>query len=133
MAKKMEVQARQEQSPAELERVAPVQTVPFDADIYERDDALVVIADLPGCDERSVDIGVEQGVLTIEGRVEPDNEKDYRLEVAEYRPCHFRRSFTLSNEVDVASIQASMRDGVLRLVLPKAPEARTRKIEVKTG
>jgi len=133
MADKMEVQKQQDQAPAEREPTSSVQAVPFDADIYERDDALVVVADLPGCDGESVDIEVESGLLTIEGRVEQQDERDYRLEFAEYTPCNFRRSFTLSNEVDADGIEATMKDGVLRLVLPKAKEARTRKIEVKTG
>ncbi len=134
MATNMEVQKREDQAPTKAQRVASVQAVPFDADIYERDDALVVVADLPGCDEQSVDIGVERGVLTIEGRVEPEEEdKSYRLDFAEYTPSNFRRSFILSSEVNVDAIEASMKDGVLRVALPKVEEARTKKIAVKTG
>jgi HSP20 family molecular chaperone IbpA len=133
MAKKMEVEKRGDRSPSEAERVFCEETVPFDADIYEREDALVVVADLPGCDEQSVDLQVERGVLTIDGRVEAENERDARLDFAEYRPANFRRSFTLSNEVNSDGIEAALKDGVLRLVLPKAEEARARTIEVKTG
>jgi HSP20 family molecular chaperone IbpA len=133
MAKKMEVEKRGDHSPVEAERVFCEEAVPFDADIYERKDALVVVADLPGCDEQSVNIQVERGVLTIDGRVEAEDESDARLDFAEYRPANFRRSFTLSSKVKSDGIEATLKDGVLRVVLPKAEEVQARTIEVKTG
>jgi HSP20 family molecular chaperone IbpA len=133
MADKQELEKREQQSPAEVESRNAVDAVAPDADVIEQEQALVVVADMPGCDDQSVDIHVERGILTIEGRAHHEREEGYRLEVAEYRPTSYRRSFTLSNQVDVSKIEASMKDGVLRIVLPKAEEARVRKIQVQTS
>jgi HSP20 family molecular chaperone IbpA len=133
MADKQELEKREQQSPAEVEARDAADTVAPDADVIEQEHALVVVADMPGCDDQSVDIHVERGILTIEGRADQETEKGYRLEVAEYSPTSYRRSFTLSNQVDVSKIEASMKDGVLRIVLPKAEEARVRKIQVQTS
>jgi HSP20 family protein len=100
-------------------------------DIYEQDDETVLVADMPGVDEKSVDITLEKNVLTIKG-LRRDME-GYGLAYSEYGVGDYERTFALSDEVDRNKIQASMKDGVLRLVLPKAEEARTRKIAVKTG
>jgi HSP20 family protein len=101
-------------------------------DIYEQDDETVLVADMPGVDEDSVDITLEKNVLTIKGYVEEMME-GYGLAYSEYGVGDYERTFALSDEVDRNKIQASMKEGVLRLVLPKAEEARTRKITVKTG
>ena len=86
---------------------------------------------MPGCDQKSVDIRVERGVLTIEGNVGAEAEEGHSLSFAEYTPTNYRRSFTLSDAVDASGIEATMKDGVLRIVLPKAKEAQTKKIEVQ--
>jgi HSP20 family protein len=102
------------------------------ADIYETNDTIVVVADMPGVDEHSLDITLENDVLTINGYVEPAALDNYRLAYAEYRVGDYHRRFTLSNQIDRENIEATVRDGVLRLHLPKAAPT-TRKIAVKAG
>ncbi|MFN2157308.1 MAG: Hsp20/alpha crystallin family protein [Anaerolineae bacterium] len=102
-------------------------------DIYETDDTIVVVADMPGVDESSLDITLENNELTINGYVEPMQPEDYSLTYAEYREGDYVRSFRLSDEIDREGIEATLKNGVLCLNLPKVKEARTRKIEVKTG
>jgi len=102
-------------------------------DIYETDEAIIVLGDLPGVDENSVDITLEKNVLTINGYVEPVEPENYSLAYAEYEAGDFQRSFTLSNEIDQDKIEAAVKNGVLRLVLPKAGPAKTRKITIKAG
>jgi HSP20 family protein len=103
------------------------------ADIYETEDAMIVLTDMPGVDEKSVDITIEKNVLTINAFVEPEQHENFRCTYAEYGVGDYERSFVLSNQVDREGIEASVKDGVLRLVLPKSKEAKTRKISVKAG
>jgi HSP20 family protein len=100
-------------------------------DIIERKDDIVVIADMPGVDEKSVDITLEKNVLSIYGKVEPVIPEQHRLAASEYGIGDYQRVFTLADTVDRGRIQASVKKGVLRLVLPKAEEVKTRKIEVR--
>ena len=102
-------------------------------DIYEQSDALVLVANMPGVDENSVDINVDRRVLTVTGRVAPEPVEKHRLIYEEYETGDFERSFTLTEEVDVGKIEATVRNGVLRLVLPKSEAAKPRKIAVKAG
>ena len=127
----MEIKKNEDSTPVEAERLSPAAAITPDADIYEHDDSLTVVVDMPGCDQKSVDIRVERSVLTIEGNVEAEAEKDGHLDFTEYTPSNYRRRFTLSDEVDVDGIEANMKDGVLRIVLPKAKEDQTKKIEVE--
>ena len=101
------------------------------ADIYETDDELVVGVDMPGVAENSVDITLEKNVLTITGNVDLVQPEDFSLAYAEYEEGDYERSFTLSNEIDLNRIEATVKDGVLRLRLPKIGEAKTKKIAVK--
>lgn len=103
------------------------------ADIYETGEAITVMVDMPGVDETSVDITLEDNVLTINGYVEPMQPEGHSLAYAEYRVGDFERAFTLSDEIDRDGIQAVVRDGVLQLHLPKSTEARVRKIAIKAG
>ena len=103
------------------------------ADIYETEEAIVVVADMPGVDERSLDITLEKGVLTLNGMVEPQAPEGYSPSYAEYRVGDYARSFSLSKEIDQDAIEATLKDGVLRLTLFKVTEAQTRKIAVKAG
>jgi HSP20 family protein len=102
-------------------------------DIYEIDDAIVMLTDIPGVDENSVDITLEKNVLSINGYVEPEQLDNYSLAYTEYEVGDYQRSFTLSDEIDRDKIEAIVKNGVLRLYLPKAGPAKTRKITVKAS
>jgi HSP20 family molecular chaperone IbpA len=103
------------------------------ADIYETEEAITVVADMPGVDETSLDITLENNVLSIDGYVEPMQPEGYSLAYAEYRVGDYQRAFTLSDKIDREGIEAAIKDGVLRLSLPKITEARKRTIAIKAG
>jgi HSP20 family protein len=100
-------------------------------DIMERKDDIVLLADMPGVDETSVEITLEKNVLTIYGKVAAEIPSGYTLYLSEYGTGDYQRVFTLTEEVDRDKIQATVKNGVLTLVLPKAEAVKTRKIEVK--
>ena len=128
-----ELKRQDERQPAEVEYMSSTEAIAPNVDIYERSDALVVVADMPGVDQNSISINVEKRILTVEGRTSAEAEEGYDLDYVEYQPSSYRRSFTLSNEVKVDGITANLKDGVLRIVLPKAEEARVKKIAVRTA
>ena len=103
------------------------------ADIYEVNDQIVIVADVPGVDEKGIDITLEKNVLTINAFVDPVLPEGMALNFAEYEIGDYSRSFKLSDEIDRENIQATVKDGVLRLYLPKSTGSRTRKINVKAG
>ena len=103
------------------------------ADIYGNDDEIVVVADMPGVDEHSVDVTLENNVLTINGYVEPEQPEGMGLSYAEYQVGDYQRAFTVSDQIDREGIEATVKDGVLRLRLPKVTEARVKKIAIKAG
>lgn len=102
------------------------------SDIFETEEAIYVVADLPGVHEDAVEIIVEKDVLTINGYVEPVSPEGYTLAYAEYRVGDYQRSFSLSNRIDQENIEATLKNGVLSLRLPKVSPT-TRKITVKAG
>lgn len=103
------------------------------ADIYETDDAIMVAADMPGVDENSIDIVLEKNVLNINGYVNLEQPDNFALTYAEYEVGDYQRRFTLTDDVDQSKIEATVKDGVLRLRLPKAGPAKAKKISVKAG
>lgn len=103
------------------------------SDIYEIDDQIVIVADVPGASENSIDITLEKNTLTISAFIEPEFLEGYSPAFVEYEQGDYQRSFRLSNEIDRDNIQATVKDGVLRLFLPKAASAMTRKINVQAG
>jgi len=102
-------------------------------DIHEGPEGLVLEADLPGATEKGLSIQLEDNVLSLHARVEPTVPDDARLIHEEFRVGEFARSFILSDEVERSKITAELKDGVLRLGLPKAERAKTRRIEIKTS
>jgi HSP20 family molecular chaperone IbpA len=123
-------QKQPSQTPDGVERTAPGTVFAPRVDIAETDDRIVVLADLPGVDEQSVDITLEKNVLTLRGTVNPTPYAGYALAYSEYEVGNFERVFTISDEVDREGIQASVRNGVLQLVLPKSKRAQAQKIKV---
>lgn len=102
-------------------------------DIYETDDHVTVVADLPGVAPDDVDISLERRVLTIRGGVPSPTHEGYRRIHTEYGEGSFERLFTLSEEIDRDHIEASHKNGVLTLKMPKSDAARTRKIQIKAA
>ncbi len=125
--------------PAPTGQTAPAQEptraeeayVPPPVDIYEDDQGLVVLADLPGVEPRGLDVRVDRGVLTIQGRAAHLAAGDpvYR----EYQLTGFFRQFQLPEEVDSTRISAELKHGVLMLRLPRAERAQPRRIEVRAS
>ena len=103
------------------------------ADIYETHDDVVVIVDLPGVDEKSVDITLEKNVLTINAYPANIQPEGYSMVYSEFGMGDYQRRFVISNEIDQGNIEASVRNGVLHLRLPKAGPAKTRKIAVRAS
>lgn len=130
---KKEIQVKQTQSQAEVEQTRDRNIYSSNVDIIEKDNAIVLIADMPGTDEKSVNITLEKNVLTIFGTVEAEMHKGHQLGYAEYGIGDYYRSFTLADDIDRNKIEAVVKDGVLRLTLPKAEEAQARRIEVKAS
>lgn len=102
-------------------------------DIIEGKNETYLLADMPGVDEASVDITLEKNILEIYGKVDPDIPQDMNLSISEYGIGDYQRSFTLSEEIDRDKIQATVKNGVLKLTLPKAEKAVSKKISVKAG
>jgi len=127
-----EYQKKPAQTPVEAERTKNRRVFVPKADIIETDGAMVLYADMPGVDEKSVDVTLEKNILTITGKVEPQEFPGHSINYAEYDVGDYERAFTISDEVDRERIQASVRNGVLKLTLFKAPQAQVRKISVRT-
>jgi HSP20 family protein len=101
-------------------------------DIHEGPEGLTLEADLPGATERNLHIQLEDNVLDLYAKIDSPAPEGARLVHEEYRLGDFHRSFILSDEVDRDRISAELKNGVLRLVLPKGERSRTRRIEIKS-
>lgn len=112
------------------EQTVPTRTYVPTADIFETEAALTVSLEMPGVDKGAVDVNVEDGVLTVEGRLDFSKYEGMQPLYTEYNVGNYRRSFSLSNKIDQSRISAEMSDGVLTLVLPKAEEAKPRRIAI---
>ncbi|MDR3574019.1 MAG: Hsp20/alpha crystallin family protein [Anaerolineaceae bacterium] len=102
-------------------------------DIYEDDEAIYIVADIPGSDEESIDISLEKNVLSIHASPKFEHPEKLRLVYAEYGEGDFVRSFALSDQIDQRNIEASVKNGVLNLRLPKAGPVKAHKIVVKSA
>lgn len=102
-------------------------------DIYEGPDGLVLEADLPGATEANIEVQLQDHVLTLKADIKAELAPDLRPLYLEFPPVRFARSFILSDDVDRSRISAELRLGVLRLRLPRAERAQTRRIEVKSS
>ena len=110
-------------------RTAPALLPPVD--IFEDDGGITLLADLPGVGREDLAIGVDGRNLTIEAPLKLGEADSLTPVYAEVRANHFRRSFELSGDLDTAKIDAGLRDGVLTLRIPKAEQAKPRRIDVR--
>lgn len=120
---KREVEKKQE-STVPLRSFLPV------ADIFETDHALNVVMEMPGVAKENVDVGIDNDVLTITGRIDIAKYDGLQPLYTEYNIGNYSRSFQLSNKIDQDAIKAELKDGVMTLVLPKSEKAKARKISV---
>ncbi|MCL4196020.1 MAG: Hsp20/alpha crystallin family protein [Phycisphaerales bacterium] len=100
-------------------------------DIIDADAAIEVYADLPGATGESIDVSFEQGILTIEARVQPRARESWHRVVNEFGVGNFHRRFQIDAPVDADHVVADYNEGVLKVTLPKAREAQRRRIPVK--
>jgi HSP20 family protein len=119
-------------------RTGPEQTRPGAVyspatDIFESENSITVLADMPGVKASELDIDLRDNVLTLSGRVTDPAGGGESEVLREYRAGTFFRQFTLAETIDQAKIDAKLNDGVLRLELPKVERAKPRQITVKTG
>ena len=131
-----EVTQRKSSQPAghegRAERQAAVLLPP--ADIFEYADGITVLLDMPGVSRDRLNIESDRNTLLVEGEVKISMPEDTESLYADVRSTHYRRSFSLSGEqLDTEQVNASLKDGVLRIDIPKRAELKPRKIEVQKG
>lgn len=100
-------------------------------DIFETDTEITLLADMPGVSAGDLNIDLDENVLTLDGDVESPEGADETDIIREYRTGKYQRQFTLSQVIDQSKIDAELKEGVLRLRLPKVEAATPRKITVK--
>src|SRR6202035_518942 len=129
-AQELAVREKQELATKE-EKTTPGRYYVPAADIFETDEALTVILEMPGVQKNNVTIGLENDVLRVEGQIDFSSYKDVEPVYTEYSVGHYTRGFTLSNKIDQNKISAQLDSGVLTLTLPKAKDALPRRITLE--
>jgi HSP20 family protein len=102
-------------------------------DIFESEEQITLLADMPGVASDGVTIDLQDDELKLKGEVEAQGSDSETYLLREYETGRFHRHFSLSDRIDQSKISATMKDGLLRLVLPKVEKAKPRKIEVVAG
>lgn len=102
-------------------------------DVFENESGITLIADLPGVSRENLGVRVDGETLTVEAAVSTSGPDNMELVYAEAQYPSYRRQFTLSRELDADRVEAVLKDGVLRLTIPKREEARPRRIEVRAA
>jgi HSP20 family protein len=125
---KMKIMKREENKPATNER--PVRVVSPPCDVYEDGKEFLILAEMPGVDETSIQLRFDRTRLTIEAERQPPAANDGQSQ----RPAiRYARAFEVPDTIDAAEIAATLDNGVLNVRLPKAPQARVRQIRVTSG
>ena len=130
-SEKKSVQKQEALEVATVERTRSGKVFCPPVDIYERNDEIVLLADMPGVDTKTIDIMVEKNILSIRGEIHEQNPAGYELFYREYDSGDYQRSFTLNDTVDQNKIEAKYENGILKLRLPKAEKVKPKKIEVR--
>jgi HSP20 family molecular chaperone IbpA len=125
----LEVQEKRELVSKEEKTVPSRYFVPT-TDIFETEDALTVVMEIPGVAKPDVDVNIENDILRVEARIDHSKYEGLEPLYTEYNVGHFTRSFTLSSKIDQQQISAQLADGVLTLTLKKAKEALPRRIAI---
>jgi len=129
-SKALSVQEKKELAPKE-EKTVPAKYYVPNADIFETDESLTVVMEIPGVEKKDVSVNLENEALRIEARIDHGKYEGLEPVYAEYNIGHYARAFTLSNKIDQDGISADLADGVLTLTLRKAKEAVPKRIPIK--
>lgn len=131
MPKSQELAVQQKKELAQKEeRTVPARYFVPRTDIYETEDLLTVVMEIPGVQKKDINVEVEDDVLRFEGEIDFSNYQSLEPVYSEYNVGHYARSFALSDAIDQAGISADLHDGVLTLTLKKAAKAKPRKIAI---
>jgi HSP20 family protein len=103
------------------------------ANIHEREDSIMLIVEMPGVRQEDVEVNLEADKLTIVGHVAATAIEGHELSYAEYEVGDYERRFRISGPIDTGHVEASMKNGVLRIVLKKSKKAAPHKINVQAG
>jgi len=125
------IQKEKEKIQSTEERTKNVHYYKPDVDIYETDKELVLVADVPGAINDSIDIDLKDDVLTIDAKINPDMYESLNPIYTEYRVGHYYRKFSLDTDIDQSKIGAKMQNGVLTVRLPKSEKSLPRKISIQ--
>src|ERR1700751_6147343 len=130
MSDSQELQVQQKrEGDKKTEGTTPGRTFLPVTDIFEPPEALKAALEMPGVDRDSIEENVENDIVTIEGRIDFTKYEGMQPVYTEYNVGHYARSFEISNKIDQSKISAQMKDGVVTIVLPKAEQAKPRRIE----
>ena len=110
------------------ERTVPLRAFLPATDIFETEQALSVVLEMPGVSKENVDVSIEDDVLKVEGRIDYSKYEGLQPVYTEYNVGHYLRNFELSSKIDQSAIKADIRDGTMTLVLPKVEKAKPRRI-----
>ena len=125
--------APREQASRELQQQQQQRFVVPPVDVFENESSITLLADLPGVARDQLHVRVDGDNLVLEATASTTGPEDMELVYGEAQVPNYRRQFTLSRELDTGRIEAQLRDGVLKLTIPKAEEARPRRIQVQVG
>jgi HSP20 family molecular chaperone IbpA len=131
--KTKEIQKKEAGETDLVERTRATKIYNPDVDIIEGKDKILLIADMPGVNENSVEVTLDDNVLTIYGGVDWKLPEKMKLTHAEYGVGDYQRIFTIAGDINTEKIQANVKNGVLRLLMPKNDTPKMRKIPVKGG
>lgn len=133
MAEKKSLEKQESQAIEQSERIRSGKVFLPATDIIETDNEIIIRADMPGVNEKAIDITLENKVLTIQGCVDQETPKHFQLAYSEYETGDYLRKFTLSDAVEQDKIKARYKEGVLEVTLPKAEKMKARQITVTSG
>jgi HSP20 family molecular chaperone IbpA len=129
-SQELSVQQKKELAPKE-EKTVPARYFVPNTDIYETEEALTLVMEMPGVEKKDVSVQLENDVLRIEGRIDFSKYEGLEPVYSEYNVGHYARGFTLSDKIDQDGINAELADGVLTLTLKKAKAALPRRIAIR--
>ena len=126
------VQKKEKENVEKVERTRSGRCYVPPTDIIEKEDEILLLADMPGAEQDTIDITLEDNILTIQGCVKQEEPEHARNIYSEYGIGDYYRTFTINDTIDQEKIKAKYSNGVLQLHLPKAEKAKSRRIEIQS-